>query len=221
MCVCVWIFVCVYVYVYVYVYMCTYMCAFTYIYTHIYIHICIYVCMCMCVCVHKCVHLHLYIFYVYIYICAKYPIPIFCAIWLRKCDFLTEKLGIKFIPDPDWPDPDPKWFISDPTPDPAKISGSDRIRIHNTAGTEIIRIRGDKQPGSPTLIGGYVFTFAEGGIVIWSSLCVFFVVGKFWNRNTLVPHPGKDSRVIPVRQNIYFMSLCILSDNLMFSVNYM
>jgi hypothetical protein len=27
---------------------------------------------------------------------------------LRKCDFLTEKLGIKFITDPDWPDPDPK-----------------------------------------------------------------------------------------------------------------
>jgi hypothetical protein len=51
-------------------------------------------------------------------------IPIFCAIWLRKCDFLTEKLGIKFIPDPDWPDPDPKLFIPDPTPDPAKSSGS-------------------------------------------------------------------------------------------------
>jgi hypothetical protein len=62
--------------------------------------------MCMCVCVHICVHLHIYvyIFYVYIYIC---DIPI-CAILLRKCDFLTEKLGIKFIPDPDWPDPDPK-----------------------------------------------------------------------------------------------------------------
>ncbi len=29
-------------------------------------------------------------------------------IWLRKCFFLTDKLGIKFIPDPDWPDPDPK-----------------------------------------------------------------------------------------------------------------
>jgi hypothetical protein len=57
-------------------------------------------------------------------------IPIFCAIWLKKCDFLTEKLGIK-------PDPDPKWFI--PDPDPAKSSGSDwirirlRTRIHNTA----------------------------------------------------------------------------------------
>ncbi len=30
------------------------------------------------------------------------------CILLRKCYFLTEKLGIKFIPDPDWPDPDPK-----------------------------------------------------------------------------------------------------------------
>ncbi len=39
--------------------------------------------------------------------------------------------------------------------------------------------------------------------------------------NTLVPHPGKDSRVNPVSQNIYFMSLYILIDNLMFSVNYM
>jgi hypothetical protein len=39
-------------------------------------------------------------------------IQIFCAIWLRKCDFLTEKSGIKFIPDPDWPDPDPQhWFL--------------------------------------------------------------------------------------------------------------
>jgi hypothetical protein len=37
-------------------------------------------------------------------------------------------------------------------------------------------------------------------IVIWSSLCVFFVVGKFWNRNTPLPHPGKDSRVNPVSQ---------------------
>jgi hypothetical protein len=80
--------VCVYVYVYVYVYMCivyvsvcmcTYMCAFTYICIHI-----------LCV--------HVYVL----------NIPIFCAIWLRKCDFLIEKLGIKFIPDPDWPDPDPK-----------------------------------------------------------------------------------------------------------------
>ncbi len=51
-------------------------------------------------------------------------IPIFCAIWLKKCDFLTEKLGIK-------PDPDPKLFI--PDPDPSESSGSDGIRIHNTA----------------------------------------------------------------------------------------
>jgi hypothetical protein len=52
--------------------------------------------------------------------------PIFCAIWLKKCDFLTQKLGIK-------KDPDPKLFIPDPDPDPSKSSGSDRIRIHNTA----------------------------------------------------------------------------------------
>ncbi len=69
------------------------------------------------------------------------------CIWLRKCYFLTEKLGIKFIPDldwpgPDWPDPDPKWFI----PDPAKRSGSDRIRIHNTGknavGTKREQVKG-------------------------------------------------------------------------------
>ncbi len=41
--------------------------------------------------------------------------PIFCAIWLKKCDFLAEKLGIK-------PDPDPKLFI--PDRDPSKSSGS-------------------------------------------------------------------------------------------------
>ncbi len=70
--------------------------------------VCIYVCMCMCmymcmcVCVHICVQLHIFIYI----ICAKYSD--FLCIWLRKCDFLTEKLGIKFIPDPDWPDPDPK-----------------------------------------------------------------------------------------------------------------
>jgi hypothetical protein len=32
----------------------------------------------------------------------------------------------------DWPDPNPKYFIPDPNPDPAKSSGFDRIRIHNT-----------------------------------------------------------------------------------------
>jgi len=67
-----------------------------------------------------------------IYTCAKYSD--FLCIWLRKCDFFTEKLGIKFIPDPDWPDP--KWFIPDPNTDPAKSSGSDRIRIHNTGSIE-------------------------------------------------------------------------------------
>ncbi len=44
-------------------------------------------------------------------------IPVFCAIWLKKCDFLTEKLGIRS-------DPDPKLFIPDPDPDPSKSSGS-------------------------------------------------------------------------------------------------
>ncbi len=54
---------------------------------------------------------------------------------MRKCYLLFNRevrYGIKFIPDPDWPDPDLKWFISVPNPDPAKSSGSDRIRIHNT-----------------------------------------------------------------------------------------
>ncbi len=57
--------------------------------------------------------------------------PIFCAIWLKKCDFLTQKLGIK-------KDLDPKLFI--PDPDPSKSSGSDRIRIriHNTAFSTVI-----------------------------------------------------------------------------------
>ena len=53
--------------------------------------------------------------------CAKYSD--FLCIWLRKCDFLSGKVRY-------WPDPDPKLFI--PDPDPAKSSGSDRIRIHNT-----------------------------------------------------------------------------------------
>ena len=60
--------------------------------------------MCVCVCV------------VYVYVCMCTYIyvlnfPIFCAIWLKKCDFLTQKLGIK-------KDPDPKLFIPDPDPDP-------------------------------------------------------------------------------------------------------
>jgi hypothetical protein len=99
MCVCVWIFVCVYVYVYLSVYMCTYMCAFTYINTYVYMCVClcvvyVYVCMCTYMCVFT---------YIYTYFMCKYiyvlNIRIFCAIWLKKCDFLTEKLGIK--PDPD------------------------------------------------------------------------------------------------------------------------
>jgi hypothetical protein len=67
--------------------------------------------MCMCVCVH--LHIYKYIFFMCTYIYVL-NFPIFCAIWLKKCDFLTEKLGIK------------------PDPDPSKSSGYDRIRIHNT-----------------------------------------------------------------------------------------
>ncbi len=61
-------------------------------------YICVYVRGYLFVCVCVCVHLHryiqtLYVFiYLYIYICAKYSD--FLCIWLRKCDFLTEKLGI-------------------------------------------------------------------------------------------------------------------------------
>ncbi len=129
------------------------MCAITYIYTHIYIYIYTYVYICVCVCVvyvyvcmctYMCAftYICIHILCVHIYVL---NIPIFCAIWLRKCDFLTEKLGIKFIPDPDWPDPDPKWFIPDPTPDPAKSSGSDRIRIHNTEPYETVPYLRKKQ----------------------------------------------------------------------------
>ena len=77
--------------------------------------------MCMCsVCV--CVYMYTYVcIYIYIntYIMCTYiyvlNFPIFCGIWLKKCDFLTQKLGIK-------KDPDPKLFI--PDPDPSKSSGS-------------------------------------------------------------------------------------------------
>jgi hypothetical protein len=72
MCVCAWIFVCV--------------------------------CMCMCVCVCVCAYVYIYVCiyidvykyymcsYIYIYMCAKYSD--YLCIWLRKCDFLTEKLGL-------------------------------------------------------------------------------------------------------------------------------
>ncbi len=67
--------------------------------------------MCMCVCVYVyiyvCIYLYIYIFYVYIYLCAEYS-DFLCNL-VEKCDFLTEKLGIK-------PDPDPKRFIPDPDP---------------------------------------------------------------------------------------------------------
>ncbi len=57
--------------------------------------------------IYVCIYTYMYTYFMCTYIYVL-NIPIFCAIWLRKCDFLTEKLGIKFIPDPDWPDPDPK-----------------------------------------------------------------------------------------------------------------
>jgi hypothetical protein len=96
MCVCIYVCMCAYMYAFTYTY--------TYIYIYTYVHMCVCawifvcVCMCKCVCVHICVHLHryiqiLYVFiYLYIYMCAKYSD--FLCIWLRKYDFLTEKLGI-------------------------------------------------------------------------------------------------------------------------------
>ncbi len=56
-----------------------------------------------------------------------------CACGWDIVNFFREVL-FKFIPSKGWPDPDPKWFIPDPTtdPDPAKSFGPGRIRIHNT-----------------------------------------------------------------------------------------
>ncbi len=65
------------------------------------------VCVCVYVYIYVCIYIYMYTYFMCTYIYVQ-NIPIFCAIWLRKFDFLTEKLGIKFIPDPDWPDPDPK-----------------------------------------------------------------------------------------------------------------
>ncbi len=80
------------------------------------------VCVCVYVYTYVCIYIYIntYFMCTYVYVL---NFPIFCAIWLKKCDFLTQKLGIK-------KDPDPKLFI--PDPDPSKSSGSDRIRIHNT-----------------------------------------------------------------------------------------
>jgi hypothetical protein len=106
------------------------MCAFTYINTHTHIYIHIYMCVCVCACVYVYIYVCIYIYINTYFMCTYIYVlkfPIFCAIWLKKCDFLTEKLGIKS-------DLDPKLFIPDPDPDPSKSSGSDRIRIriHNT-----------------------------------------------------------------------------------------
>ena len=84
----------------------------------------------VCACVYVYIYVYIYIYINTYFMCTYIYVlkfPIFCAIWLKKCDFLTQKLGIK-------KDPDPKLFI--PDPDPSKSSGSDRIRIririHNT-----------------------------------------------------------------------------------------
>jgi hypothetical protein len=112
----------------------------THTYTHAHTHYCLYVTIIQYILYisrRTLYHFHITYSYIYIYICAKYFN--FLCIWLRKCDFLTEKLGFKF--NPANPDLDPKWFIPDPNPDPepAKSSGSDRIqiRIHNTANKSI------------------------------------------------------------------------------------
>ena len=63
---------------------------------------------CVYVYIYVCIYIYTYFMCTYIYVL---NIPIFCAIWLKKCDFLTEKLGMK-------PDPDPKRFIPVPDPDP-------------------------------------------------------------------------------------------------------
>ncbi len=92
----------------------------------------------MCVCVYVYIYVCIYIYINTYFMCTYIYVlnfQIFCAIWLKKCDFLTEKLGIK-------PDPDPKLFIPDPDPDPSKSSGSDRIRIHNTAWRSMTKIAG-------------------------------------------------------------------------------
>ncbi len=61
--------------------------------------------------------------------------------FVEKMLLLTEKLGIEFIPNRGWPDPDLKLFIPDPDPDPAKGSGSDRIRIGSGSTTLNIWLR--------------------------------------------------------------------------------
>ncbi len=164
------IYICVCVYT-VYVCMCVDICVCVYVYVYVYV----------CMCTDSiCMHLHIY---THTYICAKYSD--FLCIWLRKCDFLTEKLGIKFIPDPDWPDLDPKWFIPDPNPDPdpAKSSGSDRIRIriHNTA---LLRAEGFFC-NLDVLYGG----LGIGKLCFWSikKLIFFFQLQFFLNFWSLKP----------------------------------
>ena len=74
----------------------------------------------VCACVYVYIYVYIYIYINTYFMCTYIYVlnfPIFCAIWLKKCDFLTQKLGIK-------KDPDPKLFIPDPDPDPSKSTGS-------------------------------------------------------------------------------------------------
>ena len=130
MCVCVHICVHLHIHIHIYIYICIYVCMCVDICLCVYV----YVCMCMCVCVHICVHLHryiqiLYVFiYLYIYMCAKYSD--FLCIWLRKCDFLTEKLGIGRIRIRN-----DLFRIRIRILQKVRI----RIRIHNTAYTSVVQ----------------------------------------------------------------------------------
>ncbi len=86
----------------------------------------------VCVCVYVYIYVCIYIYINTYFMCTNIYVqnfPIFCAICLKKCDFLTEKLGIK-------PDLDPKLFI--PDPDPSKSSGSGSFKM--------FRIRPDPDP---------------------------------------------------------------------------
>ena len=83
----------------------------------------------VCACVYVYIYVYIYIYINTYFMCTYIYVlkfPIFCAIWLKKCDFLTQKLGIK-------KDPDPKLFIPDPDPDPSKSSGSGSTTLQKGA----------------------------------------------------------------------------------------
>jgi hypothetical protein len=82
---------------------------------------------------------------------------------LKKCDFLPVKLGLKFIPDPGWPDPDPndlfriRLRIRQKVPDPTgSVSGS------TTLVKSQIRIRIDVKSGPASKEYGYRNTAEKG-----------------------------------------------------------